>query len=189
MSKKIAGLVIVFVVLILVVPANAGGWKRNQSWDEGARSTSVLTDTEIDYLIYMREEEKLARDVYLTLSAQYTTAIFTNISQSEQRHMDAMESLIIKYGLDDPVVDDDLGEFTNPVFSELYEDLVERGMENYCEALGVGITIEELDIVDIGDALRDVEARDLQRALNNLLFGSENHLSAFTRQYDANGCE
>ncbi len=189
MSKKVNGLVIALVALVLVAPANAGGWKRNHSTDDWTQSSVALTDAEVGHLMYMREEEKLARDVYLMLYRQYATAIFSNISESEQRHMDAMEGLIVKYGLEDPVVSDDVGAFTNPVFSDLYESLVEQGMENYCEALGVGIKIEELDIVDIGDALKEVAAQDLERALNNLLFGSKNHLNAFTRQYDANSCE
>lgn len=176
MSKKVIGLIVVLIALVMVAPLGAkgpGGGKKGQT-------LATLTDAEIYHLTYMREEEKLARDVYLTLSEYYSAAIFVNISGSEQRHMDALKRLILKYGLQDPVVDDDVGEFTNQDFSVLYDKLVDRGMKNYCAALRVGIDIEDLDIEDIADALEDVEAQDLERVLNNLLLGSENHLNAFT---------
>jgi len=60
---------------------------------------------------------------------------------------------------------------------------------SYCDALQVGIRIEELDIDDIENALSDVTAQDVNRVLNNLLSGSYNHLNAFTSQYEAAGCQ
>lgn len=192
MSKKVAVLIIALVSIGLVAPLSAAGpgnWKKAQSPDTWSQSPAVLTETEIGHILFMREEEKLARDVYLTLYEQYAAAVFDNISLSEQRHMDALERLITKYGLEDPVVSDDVGEFSNPVFSDLYNELVERGLQNYCEALKVGIDIELLDIEDLEKALMDVEARDLERVLTNLLYGTENHLNGFTTQYEINMCD
>ena len=60
-----------------------------------------------------------------------------------------MKRLIDKYGLEDPVTNDEIGMFTNPVFTDLYKDLVENGETSYCDALQVGIDIEVLDIEDI----------------------------------------
>jgi hypothetical protein len=130
----------------------------------------------------------LARDVYLKLTDLYQDPIFATISESEQRHMDALKNLIDKHGLVDPVTDDDIGEFTNSYFAVLYVTLVASGEESYCDALQVGIDIEVLDIEDIEIALNDVMARDVTRVLNNLLTGSYNHLNAFTSRYEAN-CE
>ena len=42
----------------------------------------------------MRLEEKLARDVYLTLGETYKQRMFVNIPESEQRHMDAVKALL-----------------------------------------------------------------------------------------------
>lgn len=184
MSKKVIGLIIVFISLVMVVPLCAkgpGGGKNRQS-------PVTLTDAEIHHIKYIREEEKLARDVYLTLSETYSAAIFVNISESEQRHMDAIKGLIDKYGLEDPVKNDEIGTFSNPVFTVLYQDLVDMGQGNYCDALQVGINIEKLDIEDIEIALDDVEAQDVNRVMNNLLSGSYNHLNAFTSRYEAAGC-
>ena len=161
------------------------------------QSLDVLTDEEIGHITYIREEEKLARDVYITLYEIYPAAtIFETISESEQRHMDAIKSLIEKHGLQDPVEDDTVeddtvGKFTNPVFTDLYNKLVENGEMSNCDALQVGFDIEELDIKDIEEALGNVNvtARDVIRVFNNLLNGSYNHLNAFESRYKANNCE
>jgi hypothetical protein len=185
MAKKVIGFIAVFITLVMVVPLSAKG----PAGGKNGQSLGPLTDEEIHHITYMREEEKLARDVYLTLYEVWEAPIFANISESEQRHMDALLRLIDKYGLEDPVINDDVGAFTNPYFVQLYGTLVARGNENYCEALQVGIDIELLDIDDIENALLDenVEARDVIRVLNNLLNGSYNHLNAFTSRYKAAG--
>jgi hypothetical protein len=108
--------------------------------------------------------------------------------------MDALERLIEKYGLNDPVKNDTMGAFPVPKtdkatnFNELYDDLVDLGKSSYCGALQAGIDIEELDIEDIEIALNEVKAQDVNRVLNNLLSGSYNHLNAFSSRYEAAGC-
>lgn len=184
MTKKAIGFTVVLISLLMAVPLNAKG----PATGKNGRSLGTLTPEEIHHITYMREEEKLARDVYLTLYEEYGAPIFANISESEQRHMDALKNLIVKYGLGDPVEDDTVGAFTNPVFTDLYLSLVKKGALDYCDALQVGLDIENLDIDDIDIALVDVEAQDVARVLNNLLSGSYNHLSAFTSRYEAN-CE
>ena len=157
-------------------------------------NTGTLSEVEAEDLLYMVQEEKLARDVYLTFYEQYVSTepllagIFQNISASEQRHMDAIERLIIKYGLENPVTDDTVGVFPDlgEDFTSLYNELLSAGMMGYCEALGVGIQIEELDIEDLELALTEVETQDVARVFGNLLNGSENHLNAFTSRSEVN---
>jgi len=48
---------------------------------------TYLTAEEETELVYMREEEKLARDVYLTLTDTWQLPIFWNIAGAKQRHM------------------------------------------------------------------------------------------------------
>jgi len=158
------------------------------------QSLDVLTDAEIEDITYMRQEEKLARDVYLTLYNHYVeidpifAQIFGNISESEQRHMDSVKGLIDKYGLEDPVTNDAVGSFSNPIFVELFEKLVDLETVNKCGALSVGIFIEETDIADIEAALNHVTARDVSRVFNNLLSGSYNHWNAFTSHFVSADC-
>jgi hypothetical protein len=139
--------------------------------------TATLTDAEIATLMHMREEEKVARDVYTKFYELYNMPVFRNIAISEQRHMDAVLNLIIGYGLTDPVAGKGPGEFT-PSFQGLYDELIARGT-NLTEALKVGVAIEELDITDLEEAIESTEVAALLRVYNNLLAASKNHLNAF----------
>ena len=72
-----------------------------------------LSETELSGLQFMREEEKLARDVYSTLYEKWGLPIFSNIAQSEQTHTEAVRDLLEKYNQPDPVIDDTVGVFVN----------------------------------------------------------------------------
>jgi hypothetical protein len=135
----------------------------------------------------MRQEEKLARDVYSTLNKRWPTNVFKNITASEQRHMDAIGRIIVAQELDDPAADNTVGVYTDPAFDELYKSLTEKGGVSYVDALQVGAYIEELDILDLGDALEDVENLSVTRVFENLLWGSHNHLRAFVGQLAGEG--
>ncbi|MGB9768510.1 MULTISPECIES: DUF2202 domain-containing protein [Dictyoglomus] len=144
-------------------------------------SAENLSSQEIEDILHMREEEKLARDVYITLYNIHKIPIFYNISNSEQAHMNAVKTLINYYKLKDPVVDDRIGKFTNTKFTELYNTLVERGKKSAVEALKVGIFIEELDIKDLQEAIKRTNKPDIIRVYTNLLKGSQNHMNAFIK--------
>lgn len=144
----------------------------------GCDFTATLTDAEIATLMHMREEEKVARDVYTKFYELYNMPVFRNIATSEQRHMDAVLNLIVGYGLTDPVAAKGPGEFT-PDFQGLYDELIAMGT-NLTEALKVGVAIEELDITDLEEAIKSTEVATLLRVYNNLLAASKNHLNAFS---------
>jgi hypothetical protein len=135
---------------------------------------------EKDGLIYMRLEEKLARDVYLTLGKTYTQKMFVNIPESEQRHMDAVKVLLNKYVITDPITDNEIGSFTNADFKKLYDDLVAKGKTSFRDAMLVGKEIEEMDIKDLNERLEQTDNPDIKSVYENLKRGSENHLKAFT---------
>jgi len=142
-----------------------------------------LSQEEIKGLLHMREEEKLARDVYLTLYNKWKLPIFLNIARSEQRHMDAIKYLLEKYGLKDPIAknEDKIGYFSNPEFQKLYKDLVNQGSKSLIDALKVGALIEELDIKDLKDHISKTDNKDIAFVFQNLMKGSRNHLRAFVR--------
>jgi len=137
-----------------------------------------LSAAESEALLYMREEEKLAHDVYVTMYAQWSLPVFQNISQSEQAHTDAVKALLDRYGLDDPA-SSETGVFTNTDLQALYRELVARGSQSLAEALKVGAAIEEIDILDLQSRLVQTDNADIQQVFNNLLNGSYNHLRAF----------
>lgn len=151
--------------------------------------TTELTDEEAELLIFMREEEKLARDVYLTLYDEWGQKVFQNIANSEQQHTDAIKMLIEKYELTDPVTNDEIGVFENEELQELYNALTELGSESIYEALKVGGAIEEIDILDLEEAMEITDNEDINLVYQNLLKGSENHLRAFVRVIERQGYE
>lgn len=138
-------------------------------------------------LLHMREEEKLARDVYLSFSQMWGQRIFANIAQSEQRHMDAVKVLLDKYELKDPIKDDTIGVFSDPTLQGLYTDLVNQGSVSLIEALRVGATIEDLDIYDLQGFLNQADNKDVKTLYQNLLKGSRNHMRGFVPLLESMG--
>lgn len=144
-------------------------------------SAITVDTTEVDDLQFMREEEKLARDVYLTLDGHWghETDVFANIAESEERHTSTMEYLLEKYDVQDPVVNDVVGLFVNDELQALYDALVVKGANSLVEALHVGALIEETDMEDILAAIERTDERAITLAYSNLLDGSKNHLRGF----------
>ncbi len=133
-------------------------------------------------ILYMREEEKLARDVYLALYDVWGIRTFSNIARAEQKHMDAVATLIDAQGLVDPVIGSKPGEFQNAELASLYTSLVELGSKSPQDALIVGTIIEDLDIYDLENYLLETDDPAAIVVYTNLLKGSENHMRSFTRQ-------
>ncbi len=149
-----------------------------------ALSDGDLIDSEIQGILFMREEEKLARDVYLAMAETWNMNIFSNIARSEQTHMDSVLTLIEMSDLEDPVGDAENGVFENQDLQALYDDLVERGSLSLDEAMLVGGAIEEIDILDLQNYLAETENGAVIAVYQNLLMGSINHLRSFVRTYE-----
>ena len=191
------------VVSLAIFAGAAGGVMAT-----GAESSSIETDdVALDYnekmhLMFMREEEKLARDVYQTLGTMYPdSVIFGNIDDSEQTHTMAVKAMIEKYGYEDPNTNDNVGAYTGEdfgwYFTEKYNQLVERASISKLEALYVGAFIEELDMMDINqcpkvivetdNGINDVnqcgkvytDKADIQKLYSSLLDGSDSHLEGY----------
>lgn len=139
-----------------------------------------LNEAEKADLLYMREEEKMARDVYITLFKKWSQKSFDNISKSEQFHTDAVKILLDRYTLTDPVTNDEVGVFTNKIIKDLYETLIKDGNESLEKALKVGAKIEEVDIKDLKKSIANTDNEDLKYLYDTLASASENHLRAFT---------
>ena len=146
-----------------------------------------LDETEKEGLFLMREEEKLARDVYLNLYEKWNLKTYYNIAQSEKTHMEAIKILLNRYDLKDPVGEDIIGVFESEKLQELYNELVAQGSESLEQALKVGALIEELDIYDLKELLSKTDNDDIKIVYLNLLKGSRNHLRSFDKQLEKNG--
>jgi hypothetical protein len=145
-----------------------------------------LSEAEIETISFMREEEKLARDVYLSLYDVWQIRVFQNISRSEQQHMDQIKLLVDSYGLSD-TVQEQIGVFTNSELQNLYDSLITRGKTSQIEALRVGALVEEVDIQDLQQALVETNNPALEIVYSNLKKGSYNHLNAFVRNIESLG--
>ena len=146
----------------------------------------TIFPAEIEMLRFMREEEKLARDVYATLSAQHSIPIFKNISKSEQFHMDQVLCLLQHYGIGDPA-SPEVGVFTNPDLQALYDNLVQQGNVSLNEALTVGATIEDIDIKDLEELVSQTSNEAIINTFGHLTCGSRNHIRSFTAILSARG--
>ncbi len=146
----------------------------------------VLSDAVVQDLQFLKEEEKLARDVYLYAYAKYGLNIFNNISNSEQNHMDAISTLLTKYDIEDVSLDAE-GQFTNTELQALYEDLTAQVDISQTKALFVGATIEDLDIFDIDEMIARTNESDILDVYEKLTCGSKNHMRGFTDQLSTAG--
>ena len=165
---------IVFVAFITAILLS------NSSYVSYDKALVPLSQAEINDLKFLREEEKLARDVYLYSYDKYQLMIFDNISQSEQRHMNSVLNLLNKYGIPDSA-STEIGVFNNPDLQKLYNTLTKQVDISSVEALKAGATIEDLDINDIDNFTANTTKPDLLNVYGNLNFGSKNHIRAFTR--------
>jgi hypothetical protein len=141
----------------------------------------TVTQDEIDGLIHMRIEEKLARDVYTVLGTTYNAQVFLNIKISEQAHMNSVKRMLDKYSIPDPLLTDEVGVFPDPTFQTLYDQLILQGNVSLNEALLVGVAIEELDIADLDEQLTSVTNPGIINLYTNLKAGSLSHLAAFNK--------
>lgn len=148
----------------------------------GGVVTAPLTPVEIADLRFMREEEKLARDVYLQSYDQWATQSFANIASSEQSHMDAMLRLLRRYQLADPAAGKAIGEFQDPSLQALHDNLMALASSSELAALKVGGFIEEVDMRDIVAAMERSQYGDIDQTYARLLCGSRNHLRAYAAQ-------
>lgn len=183
-SKVLAGALVFGLAVssfVMVAPAAAAG---NGGTPAVQPNPTPLSDDEVAGLTFMREEEKLARDTYLTLGEQWSLTEFSNIAASEQKHMDSIATLLTRYGIADPAAGNDVGEFTNAELQALYDQLVEMGSQSAADALKIGALIEETDIEDLVDELALVTHSDIERVYTQLGQGSENHLRAFVKSYE-----
>lgn len=150
--------------------------------DENNQPFDQLTEAEKQGLIFTRQEEKLAYDVYRYAFNKYGNSIFNNISNSELTHQSAVESLMDKYGIENPVKNMAPGQFENVELQSLYLQLTQKVDLSLADALEAGATIEDLDIDDLMKLLAETKKNDLISTYEMLTCGSRNHLRGFTSQ-------
>lgn len=170
----------------VVVLVGCGGETTGEGVAPGTSQAELSAD-EAASLQWMREEEKLARDVYLALGRRWSAPIFANIASSEQRHMDSVGALLVSYGLVDPSAGRGEGDFADAQLQSLFTQLMAQGERSLTDALIVGATIEDLDIADLTRLSAQISQPDILSVYGDLTRGSRNHLRSFTGQLTAQG--
>ncbi len=144
--------------------------------------TDTLTAAEAGDLLFMREEEQMAHDLYLRWAGMYTVPVFSNIAASETMHIAEVQLLIDRYGLQDTQIGNaSVGNY-NATIQSLYITLAHRGDASINGAFEAGLAVEERDIADLDHALADTKRADIIQVWSNLRQGSVNHRNAFLRQ-------
>ncbi|TWU29807.1 DUF2202 domain-containing protein [Bythopirellula polymerisocia] len=141
-----------------------------------------LSEQELEDLLWMVEEERLAHDVYVKLGSKSNLRMYDNISRAEKVHIAALSSLLKNYGVDEHSLGKECGKFTHSEIQGLYNELVDRGEKSLEDAIVVGLLIEEMDIADLSKRIDRTEKKDVKQVYQFLQLGSRNHLRAFSRQ-------
>jgi len=165
------------------------GCSKDETGVDSLMDQSMLelsTEEQMD-LSFLREEEKLARDVYLYNYQLYGATIFSNIASSEQTHMDKVLELLELAALEDSITSNEIGSFENEDLALLYTQLTQQSATSLEEALKVGALIEDLDIADIETMMEHTTNSALLSVYSNLVCGSKNHIRAYSRNIEAAG--
>lgn len=191
MSVRRKSLLVAVLALLIALSvtgvALAGGNARKGSETRAAARQPAsapvsLSASQADELLYLLEEEKLARDVYRALYEKWGEEAFSKISTSESRHMTSVQRLVERYGLALPQTLATPRTYDDAELQQMYADLMARGGASLDAALEVGVMIETVDIEDLQRLLAsDGLPRDVDRVAGNLLKGSQNHLASFER--------
>ena len=182
--KKILIATLAFTMLTTAALAAKGGGDRLTA--KSVTTTTTLSAEQLDTLVYIYQEEKVARDTYITLGDMYSNQnVFANIQESERTHISKARALCEKYGADISTIDEsNVGEFVVPVLQELYDTLIAQGSQSELAALMVGEYVELTDIEDLEHAEIGMPS-DVVQVYENLKAGSLNHLAAFRSAIDA----
>ena len=153
-----------------------------------ARRQEPLKEAEKEGILLMREEEKLAHDVYLHFTEQWNIPVFNNIRNSETRHFEAVGFLLEEFELNDPTYKK-TGKFRNQELALLYDSLTNKNSRSLVGALKAGALVEEIDIQDLQRLISETNNETIISIYQNLLRASENHIRAFTQQLSFQGIE
>ena len=117
-------------------------------------STASLDFNEQTHLVFICEEEKLARDVYRVLGRRFPElGVFADMEAGQEHSRCAVLELLRKYRVSIPSVNDNVGVFSWGIygryFMEKYLVLTNQGSVSPLNALYVGAFMEELNIQEI----------------------------------------
>lgn len=163
---------------------------------------ATLNDEQKQLLVFMWNEEKLAKDVYLALNQIHPSQQMSTIAtRSEAKHQESVRALLEKYNLsvweplnpsagysDAAASAVAPGTYTVAAVQTLYNTLYAKGTASARDSMEVGCMVE---VTDVNDLTRDLplvgNLLDATTVFENLRAGSYNHYWAFDRGLKAMG--
>ncbi len=160
-----------------------------QAMTSAATATAAtLTSREKEGMLFIWEEEKAARDLYMSLYDKNNLTIFMNLVRSEQSHMDQAKAIIDKYGLTIPG-NDEQGVFPNQTLQKIHDDLLAEGLRSDQDALKVAAAFEEISIMDLEKEISATKTEDIRVVYQGLLAGSRKHLRSYVADLQGRGIQ
>ena len=147
----------------------------------------TLTPNEIQWLIYIREEEKMARDLYIGMYNSWGLSIFKSISEEEQEHINAMLELFKMYSIVDPLAGDVPRNYTNQHIANLHTSLLTQGMQSNKDGLKACALQEEISMQDLDLAMKSTQQQAINKVYSELQRDSINHLRSFIHSLEIFG--
>ncbi|WP_268034520.1 DUF2202 domain-containing protein [Algoriphagus sp. PAP.12] len=148
--------------------------------EEKPMVSTTLSDAEIETLLFTREEEKLAHDVYIYAYEKYGNILFQNIANSESQHIQSILTQMNAFDISDPLNGSTIpGEFTLSAIQTLYDNLTSQVDQSLNDAIIAGLWIEDIDIYDLENAIAETSQSSLATVYGSLQCGSSNHMRAF----------
>lgn len=179
MKKSIKSLPLLIFASFLMMATSCS---ENNDYVESIEESEMISPEDETALLFMIEEEKLARDTYQYLYEKWNLNQFSNIKNSEQTHMNSIETLLKKYDISYTILE--VGFFNNPELQSLYNGFKEDGAKSVIDALKIGATIEDLDIKDLESFISKTNNFSIVEVYQNLQCGSRNHLRSFINALD-----
>jgi len=164
-----------------------------------AEPLSTLSQDLKDAITYMYNEEGLAHDVYLDINNELIAKDDINVTQlykiatnSENKHIEWVDELAIKYDLNMTTYDPTLepyskegigdGNYSVNHIQDLYDLLYKKGIKSKKDALEVGCMVEVVDVKDLEEYIALAvasNATDVLKIFNQLIEGSYVHYWSF----------
>ena len=163
----------------------AGGLAMSQATASTTAPAATADSDVASALTFSREEERMARDLYAALADKYDGARpFSMITNSEDRHFDAVGTLLQRYDVADPSAGKAAGTYAIPAIQDLYDGWLAEGKTSLEGAYRVGVELEQRDIADLTKSIAADLPADVDTVFGQLLKGSQNHLAAYQRAVD-----
>ncbi len=145
-----------------------------------------ITETEAGDLQLLREEEKLARDLFRDWSDR--SELFGAVAHSKQLHFEIVGALLQRHQVTDRTLGGE-GLYVFPQLQTLHQELLARGGSTELEALAAGAELHERDLVGLEEAAGRSQLEDVRASLAEIQRGARNHLRGCVEELALQGVD